>query len=115
MNWYKKAIYVNKFPSPDEDWFEKGAIFGYTETESLRSASIYLKPKIAATWGTKNGINHEEIFLLQQGDVDAFTWIYDIKRRKLDGIGFDIIPRNVRSAALSEAISKTQEVSGELV
>ncbi len=110
MNWYKRA---QKFSKPSPDWFEKGAIFGYTETDSLKSQSVYLPPEIAATWNQKNGINHEEVFGMMQNwaiTEGAFTWIYDIGKKKLDGYGFDIIPHEVKSAALAEAQTKTTEL-----
>ena len=103
MNWYKKATVFQK---PSVGWFEKGAIFGYTRTDNLRSKSVYLKPEIAATWGQKNGITHEEVFGLMQQDLDVFTWIYDIENKKLDGVGFDIILRKVRSAAMAEVMAR---------
>ena len=103
MNWYKKATIFQK---PSSDWFEKGAIFGYTRIDNLKSKSVFLKPEVAATWGQKNGITHEEVFGLMQQEIDVFTWIYDIGTKRLDGYGFDIIPKEIRSAVLAEVYSK---------
>jgi len=102
MNWYQISKLSSRFPEPSKEWFGDGAIFGYTRTDNLKSRSVKLSPQIAATWGSKNGISHEEVFGLMQQEIDVFTWIYDIGRNKLDGVGFDFIPQKVKSAAWAE-------------
>jgi hypothetical protein len=94
--------------------FPEGLIFGYTNSETLKSKSVYLEPKIAKSWGAKHGITHEEVFgirnLPNRVANNIFTWAYDIKEKELNGVGIDAMPRKVRSAAMSEVYAKLGDI-----
>lgn len=113
MNWYRKAI---RFSEPSPDWFGKGAIFGYTEISRLKSESIYLPPKIAATWNQKNGITHIEVFgRINEEEVGVYTWIYDIGKKEFDAHGLEKMPPEVRNAAMAEIQTKLGTIKQEEV
>ena len=67
--------------------YSKGAIFGYTLPNSMRSHGVWVSEKAAKTWNTHHGITHEEAFGLQQTDetANAWTWIYDIANESMTG------------------------------
>ena len=97
MKIYRMSIVYGK---PSETWFSEGAIFGYTRSDTFRSRSVKLDAKTAATWGNKNGITHEMVFGLMQHEFPAWTWIYDIANRKLQGYGD--LPEDIKQAAMEE-------------